>query len=249
MLYHRIDCFTNDQMNSSNIEPLISKGNSGNPDVNIEEYVGYNWPLNTFLNFTREVSSQLFGQYICRSSAGYYIRNFVHNSKRALGFPWASELCSKQLFHAFMLSLCCNFNQCFLFADNFNIELLEGANYRLPLHDALTISAYFGSYPQVNLTRPEIDISLVLMGTNTPISIAPMLERINPFHVELRYNMVQQATTGNYDLRISAGSSLIARRPITIEVTGEFLTNGSFSIDLSFPEQIQLSPYSLRLPP
>ncbi len=70
-------------MNGSNIRPQLSKGSSfsGNSDANIEEYVGYNWPLNTFLNFTRAMSSQLYGQYVCRSSVGYYVRNFVHNSK------------------------------------------------------------------------------------------------------------------------------------------------------------------------
>ena len=70
-------------MNSSNIQPQFSRGFSfiGNSDADIEEYIGYNWPLNTHLNFTGVMPSQLYGQYICRSSTGHYVRNYVHNSK------------------------------------------------------------------------------------------------------------------------------------------------------------------------
>lgn len=79
----RIDCFTNDVTNSSNIRPRISRETSfsGTAGASIEDYVGYDWPLNTYLNFSRALPSQLYGQYVCRSSIGYYTRNYVHNSK------------------------------------------------------------------------------------------------------------------------------------------------------------------------
>lgn len=70
-------------MNSSNIQPQISRGPSslGSLDVDIEEYVGYSWPLSTYLNFTGGMPSQLYGQYICRSATGHHVINYIHDSK------------------------------------------------------------------------------------------------------------------------------------------------------------------------
>lgn len=79
----RIDCFSDNSVNSSNIQPQISRGSSfsGSPNASIDEYVVFDWPLHVYLNSSRALPSQIYGQYICRSNIGYYVRNYVHDSK------------------------------------------------------------------------------------------------------------------------------------------------------------------------
>lgn len=80
---YRVDCFTNNAVNSSNVRPQISRGRSfsGNPNATLDDYVSYMWPLNVYLNFTPAIPSALYGQYVCRSSIGNYVRNYIHDSK------------------------------------------------------------------------------------------------------------------------------------------------------------------------
>lgn len=106
-------------------------------------------------------------------------------------------------------------------ADNSNIELLNGTAYRLPLKDPLTISLYFGSYPRTNLTEENIDISLVNSGTGVGIRMEPVIDKLNPYHVDIRYSMVEDDLSGDYDIRIGRGSTEVSRQPITINVTGK----------------------------
>ena len=83
MFVVRIDCFANSEINSSNIQPQISRGGSfsGSANATIDENIFYNWPHQTYLNFSARLPSHLYGQYICRSMIGYYVRNYIHDSE------------------------------------------------------------------------------------------------------------------------------------------------------------------------
>lgn len=104
------------------------------------------------------------------------------------------------------------------FADISNIELPSGTMYSLPLKAPLTIPLYFGTYPSINLLQDEVMITL----TGTPEDAR--IERRNPYHVDIRYLMVENALSGSYVLQISDSSGVIATRPITIDVTRKLVT-------------------------
>ena len=104
------------------------------------------------------------------------------------------------------------------FADNPYIELPDGASYSIPLYDPLASPIYVGNYPQIDLTRPTVGISV---ESGAGIQMDPIYERVNPFHVIIRYDMVRQDISGNYDITIREGSMVIARHPIAIEITGK----------------------------
>lgn len=111
----------------------------------------------------------------------------------------------------------------FVSTDISNIELPSGTTYRLPLKDPLTISLYFGTYPQVDLTQDGIDVTLIDTGTGFGISMEPVIDKLNPFHVDIKYMMVQDTLSGNYAITIANNEGMmIARQLITIEVTGKF---------------------------
>ena len=214
-------------MNASNIRPQITRGSSfsGSADATIEEYIVYNGPPNVYLNFPRALPSQLYGQYVCRSSIGYYIRNYIHDSKCQ---PRAR---ARARARACKLSV-----TYFCVTDNYGIELLGGSNYRVPHYDPLTISLYFGGYPHIDLTEPDIAIQIVDSETRNDISIEPTYDRINLFHVDISYDMVERQITGDYSLIINRDSTPITSQAIAIEVTGEWLPNyqGDFPTDTDF---------------
>ena len=108
----------------------------------------------------------------------------------------------------------CTFN-----TDNFNIELPDGSNYRIPVYDPLTIPLYFGSYPHIDLTQNST--GLVLYNTNTEAGVPTTPERVNPYHAIIKYYMTEQLVSGNYEIRIIRGTNMLARQPITIQVTGK----------------------------
>ena len=97
--------------------------------------------------------------------------------------------------------------------------MLGGSSYSLPLYEPLTISFYYGSYPRTDLTSAEV--SLLNVATEATVSPEPIYERINPFHVDIKYAMIPQTIHGNYEIRIRQGSTVVARQPIMIEVTGK----------------------------
>lgn len=208
----RVDCFTNNAVNSSNVRPQISRGNSfsGSPNATLDDYVSYMWPLNVYLDFSPAIPSQLYGQYVCHSSVGNYVRNYIHDSK-----------CTDAVLYSLQTACC---KSCVLLSDNTNIELPEGTSYRLPVYDPLTIPLYFGSYPRVDLSLSSIDIQLV-DDTGAGVELEPLYERINAFHVNIVYSMIQPTLSGNFEIWIRSGNVLIARQPINIEVSGKHLSD------------------------
>lgn len=89
------------------------------------------------------------------------------------------------------------------------------------MYDPLTIPLYFGSFPPIDLSLPSTEITLYNVDTGTGVQIEPEYGRINPYHVDIRYAMIEQVINGDYEIRIHRESVVIARQPITIEVTGE----------------------------
>lgn len=87
----------------------------------------------------------------------------------------------------------------------------------------MSVPFYFGSYPQTNLSHPDISFSLFNVESGDVVSSELILyERKNPFHVDIKFSMVQEMLSGNYDIRINVGQgAAIAMQRITIEVTGE----------------------------
>lgn len=218
----RMDCFTNNAVNSSNTRPQISKGNSfsGSADVAIDDYLVYNWPLNVYLNFSGAPVPQFYGQYVCRSSVGYYVRNYVHDSKL--------KQCIREKIKFVVLNIAnstgcdssiCITILCCTLIDNTNIELPDGSSYQLPVYNPLTIPLYFGSYPRTDLSQSSTEIVLFDVGAEVTVSVEPMYESRNAFRVDIKYATTPEAVDGDYEIRINRAGVVIARQPITIEVT------------------------------
>lgn len=106
--------------------------------------------------------------------------------------------------------------------DNSNIELPNGSSYRLPLYNPLTISLYFGSYPQTNLSQSDTEVLLFNTNSGAAVELEPVYEKISAFHVDIKYATVEQALSGRYEVRIREGLRIVASQPITIDVTGKY---------------------------
>ena len=81
----RIECFTDNTCTTcttNNTQPQISRENSftGNATIG-DKYIVYDWPLHTYLNVSGGLPPPLYGQYVCRSRAEYYSRNYIHHGK------------------------------------------------------------------------------------------------------------------------------------------------------------------------
>lgn len=85
----------------------------------------------------------------------------------------------------------------------------------------MTIPLFFGRYPRIDLTLPTIEVGLYNIDTASGIQTEPVYERVNRYHVIIRFATVERIVNGNYEIRISRESQVFARQPITIQVTGQ----------------------------
>ncbi len=75
----------------------------------------------------------------------------------------------------------------------------------------------------MDLLQMITEVILFNIAAEAGVAVEPVYERVNSFHVNIKYAMTQQLISGNYEIRINRGSFTLARQPITIDVTGMYV--------------------------
>ena len=102
---------------------------------------------------------------------------------------------------------------------NTYIEIPIGSSVEVRLYDPLIIPVFYGSYPRLNISQSDVEISVMDMAGAAVTE--PTYNRINAFHVDIQFPIAQSSLSGTYNILIRYMNSVISRQTMSIEITGK----------------------------